>query len=298
MGSNTTGTLSVTPTTSTSYTVSTNTANCGSATVTQVIRIIANELTASASPASINTGNSSTLSVSGGTGSYQWFENNGNGDVLIATTNDPSISVSPTTTTQYTVRGTTATGSCVDDAITRVTVDGVLPVTLIQFSATAKPAGALIKWATAMELNNAYFEVQRSANGQSFTAIGKVQGSGTTSNGATYSFSDTRPLTSLTYYRLRQVDLDGTSVFSSVVTVTNSTKPEATFYPNPSNTSIMLPNTARVVQYRVYTATGRTVLAGSAAGGSELDIRQVPAGLYFLELIANGHRNVQRFVRQ
>nr|WP_262898861.1 T9SS type A sorting domain-containing protein [Hymenobacter sp. ISL-91] len=149
-----------------------------------------------------------------------------------------------------------------------------------------------------MELNNAYFEVQRSANGQSFTAIGKVQGSGTTSNGATYSFSDTRPLTSLTYYRLRQVDLDGTSVFSSVVTVTNSTKPEATFYPNPSNTSIMLPNTARVVQYRVYTATGRTVLAGSAAGGSELDIRQVPAGLYFLELIANGHRNVQRFVRQ
>ncbi len=148
-------------------------------------------------------------------------------------------------------------------------------------------------------MNNAYFEVQRSADGQSFAAIGKVQGSGTTSTGATYSFSDTRPVASLTYYRLRQVDMDGTEAFSAVVTVAaGSGKPVATFYPNPGNTSITLPNTPQDVQYRVYTATGRTVLAGRAAGGTELDVQRVPAGLYFLELITDGHQNVQRFVRQ
>ncbi|WP_165768221.1 T9SS type A sorting domain-containing protein [Hymenobacter amundsenii] len=148
-------------------------------------------------------------------------------------------------------------------------------------------------------MNNAYFEVQRSADGQSFVAIGKVQGSGTTSTGAKYSFSDTRSLTTMTYYRLRQVDLDGTEAFSAVATVAASSgKPVATFYPNPGNTSITLPNTPQMVQYRVYTTTGRTVLAGRAAGGTELDVQRVPAGLYFLELITDGHQNVQRFVRQ
>ena len=174
----------------------------------------------------------------------------------------------------------------------------VLPVTLTSFSAKAQAAGALLNWATAAELNNAYFEVERSTDGQLFTAIGKVQGSGTTNTGATYSFSDSRPLASVTYYRLRQADLDGTAAFSAVVTVTSSRKPVATFYPNPSNSSITLPNSPQAVQYRVYTATGQTVLTGRAAGNTELNVQQVPAGLYFLELITDGHHNVQRFVRQ
>lgn len=187
----------------------------------------------------------------------------------------------------------------VDDFGVYSTAPVVLPVTLTSFSAKAQPSGVMLNWTTATEVNNAYFEVQRSADGQSFAAIGKVQGSGTTSTGATYSFSDTRPVASLTYYRLRQVDMDGTEAFSAVVTVAaGSGKPVATFYPNPGNTSITLPNTPQDVQYRLYTATGRTVLAGRAAGGTELDVQRVPAGLYFLELITDGHQNVQRFVRQ
>ncbi|WP_426492980.1 T9SS type A sorting domain-containing protein [Hymenobacter sp. 102] len=171
-----------------------------------------------------------------------------------------------------------------------------LPVTLTRFSATAKPTSVLLTWATAAELHNAYFEVQRSTDGQSFSTLGRVQGAGTTSTGATYHYSDSKPLTTQTYYRLRQVDVDGTSSFSSVVTV--SGKLAASFYPNPSNAFITLPGTTQTVQYRLYTTTGKILLAGSAQGGSTLDIQRVPAGIYFLEISTNGQHNVQRFVRQ
>jgi Secretion system C-terminal sorting domain len=277
--------------------VATNTTTCGTSTVTQIIRIDANELTASASPANVSTGGSSTLAVSGGTGTYQWYANSGNGEVLIGTTTSTTLTVTPTRTTQYTVRGTTAAGSCVDEAITRVTLNGnTLPVTLTRFSATAKPAGVLLTWVTATELTNAYFEVQRSSDGQSFSTLTRVQGSGTTSTGAAYSYSDTRPLAAHMYYRLRQVDMDGTSSFSSIVTV--SGRLVASFYPNPSNTSITLPSTPQAMQYRVYSTTGHTLLAGNAQGGSTLDIQCIPAGLYFLEINTSGQHSVQRFVRQ
>ncbi|WP_167855273.1 T9SS type A sorting domain-containing protein [Hymenobacter wooponensis] len=299
VGQNATGTLQVTPTTSTTYTVTTNTPNCGNSTVTQVISISANELTASASPANITTGNSSTLTVNGGTGTYQWYANSGNGNVLIATTTDPSISVTPLATTQYTVRGTTATGNCADDAITRVILNGkTLPVTLTSFSASRQSSNVYAKWATANELNNAYFEVQRSTDSKSFTTIGKVAGNGTTATGASYSFTDKSPLAATSYYRLRQVDTDGTSSYSSVVAISSADKIEASFYPNPTNSQVTLPVVNGLVQYRIYNATGQNVATGQAAGGSTVDIQHVPMGVYFLELISAEKHNVQRFVKQ
>ncbi len=174
-----------------------------------------------------------------------------------------------------------------------------LPVTLVSFTAQAQSAGVKLNWSTATELNNDYFEVQRSPDGQAFAAIGRTQGAGTTSTGATYTFTDSRPLAGAAYYRLRQVDHDGTEAFSAVAAVTSSAKPEATFFPNPGSTAITLPAGAgQPIEYHIYTITGRTILTGRVAGGTSLDVQQIPAGLYLLELSTNGQRNVQRFVRQ
>ncbi|MBT2557233.1 T9SS type A sorting domain-containing protein [Hymenobacter sp. ISL-91] len=174
-----------------------------------------------------------------------------------------------------------------------------LPVTLVSFTAQAHPSGVKLDWATATELNNDYFEVQRSANGQNFAPITKIAGSGTTSSGAKYSFIDTTPLAGSNYYRLRQVDRDGSEAFSAVAVVTGSQRPEALIYPNPGTTTITLPaGTGQPVDYRIYTATGRTVLTGRMAGGTSFDVQQIPAGLYLIEIVAAGQRHVQRFVRQ
>ncbi|RFP64466.1 T9SS C-terminal target domain-containing protein [Hymenobacter lapidiphilus] len=173
-----------------------------------------------------------------------------------------------------------------------------LPVTLVSFTAQARPSGVKLDWVTATELNNDYFEVQRSASGQAFAPISQVPGSGTTNSGATYSFTDTAPLAGSGYYRLRQVDRDGSEAFSAVVVATGPQQLEALIYPNPGTTTIMLPaGTGQPVDYRIYTITGRTVLAGRTAGGTSFGVQQIPAGLYLIELVTGGQRHVQRFVR-
>ncbi|HEX8350471.1 MAG TPA: T9SS type A sorting domain-containing protein [Hymenobacter sp.] len=172
-----------------------------------------------------------------------------------------------------------------------------LPVELTRFTAEAQDKGVALHWITASEKNSDYFEVQRSTNGESFHAIGKVKGEGTTSNISTYLFTDHAPAAGVAYYRLRQVDFDGTESYSPIKSVQWDGK-AASFYPNPSLAAITFGGAAGPVQYRVYSLKGQQVASGQAAAGSTVDMSGVPAGVYMLELQGSGKRSVQRFVRQ
>ena len=102
-----------------------------------------------------------------------------------------------------------------DGARCPATAVAPLPVTLVSFTAAAAPNRAVrLDWQTASEVNNAYFEVQRSLDGQHFTALSQVKGRGTPGQASAYSFTDAAPGDAATcYYRLRQVDLDGSFSF-------------------------------------------------------------------------------------
>ncbi|GGF18311.1 T9SS type A sorting domain-containing protein [Hymenobacter cavernae] len=173
-----------------------------------------------------------------------------------------------------------------------------LPVELTRFTAEAQEKSVALHWTTASEKNSDYFEVQRGTDAKTFTAIGKLQGEGTTSSMSNYLFTDRHPVAGLAYYRLRQVDLDGTESFSPVASVQWAGKPEASFFPNPSVRAITLTGANGLVHYRVYSVKGQQIIAGEAQVGSTVDVSHVPAGVYLLELVSNGQRNVQRFVRQ
>ena len=114
-----------------------------------------------------------------------------------------------------------------------------LPVTLVSFTAT--PAGnhaVHLDWATASELNNDYFEVQRSRDGHLFEALGRVAGHGTSGQASSYRFIDETSANGTTaYYRLRQVDTDGSFHFSPVQAVTlasPSSLVQVRIAPNPT----------------------------------------------------------------
>lgn len=92
-----------------------------------------------------------------------------------------------------------------------------LPVELITFKGAVQYGNVKLSWATAMELNNDRFEVERSQDGKTFSKIGEVRGHGNSSVRLDYSFTDTAPAAGDNYYRLRQVDFDGTEDFSKVV---------------------------------------------------------------------------------
>ena len=94
---------------------------------------------------------------------------------------------------------------------------GTLPVNLSFIKAEVSGQAVRLKWSTASEINNAYFEVLRSADGVTFSHIGTIEGNGTTQVSQQYSFADKAPVTGTNYYRLKQVDTDGKSSLSEIV---------------------------------------------------------------------------------
>lgn len=114
---------------------------------------------------------------------------------------------------------------------------GVLPVELISFNAIADDNVVGINWSTASQLNNDYFTIERSSNGEKFTELLKVDGAGTSVQQIDYFEQDLSPLPGTSYYRLKQTDFDGTSSYSQSVAVKRNTPTGAlTVYPNPTNT--------------------------------------------------------------
>ena len=171
-----------------------------------------------------------------------------------------------------------------------------LPVELTRFDATTKGQSVNVEWATASEKNSDRFEIQRSATGEGFETVGTVKGQGNTSSAHNYAFVDSRPLAGRSYYRLRQVDTDGTTAFSPVAAVQLRT--ELAVYPNPSAGMVTLPATLGDVRYRLLNIVGQTLLSGQATGNDQLDLTKLGKGTYFLELTGEAGRTTQRLVRE
>ncbi len=117
--------------------------------------------------------------------------------------------------------------------------DSVLPVELTSFEGTGKNQQVELSWTTASELNNDFFEVQRSTDGRSFEVLGKVQGAGTYTGTLDYAFTDRTPKAGVNYYRLRQVDYDGAFEYSKVIAIEVIEKSgELGLFPNPATETV------------------------------------------------------------
>lgn len=99
------------------------------------------------------------------------------------------------------------------------TVNIPLPIELVSFEALVEDNTVQLRWITDSEVNNNFFEVERSRDGKDFYAIAKIPGSGTTNERNTYFAVDENPFSGISYYRLAQTDFDGTKSFSSIVSV-------------------------------------------------------------------------------
>jgi trimeric autotransporter adhesin len=146
---------------------------------------------------------------------------------------------------------------------------GPLPITLLEFTARPKNNVVLVNWTTAMEQNNKYFIIERSADGRSFTAIGRVSGAGTSNSMLHYQFTDVNPLPGTSYYRLQQVDMDGQFSLSSIATVRidSEGKTAMTVSPNPVRNymNININTSGKTYTMRVSGVDGRILINGSGS---------------------------------
>lgn len=112
---------------------------------------------------------------------------------------------------------------------------GGLPIELVSFNAVTVGNMVQLNWETATEIENDFFTIERSADGETFSALKVIDGAGNSSQPKEYQTVDMQPLSGVSYYRLKQTDFNGMYSHSDVVSVTVNKEELFTISPNPVN---------------------------------------------------------------
>lgn len=181
------------------------------------------------------------------------------------------------------------------------TEEGALPITLINFEASVNDNNEVeLLWATAEEIGNAFFSVERSTDGVEFEIIGTREGAGTSNSVIEYQFTDIRPLHGQNFYRLRQTDFNGEFDHSEIqrVFVDLMNEVDLTLYPNPvgqgeiirikqSSSSVVVP----AFEYQVLSLNSQVVKSGRSEDGqasSAIQTAGLGSGIYLLKVKSLG----------
>ncbi|MBA3900949.1 MAG: T9SS type A sorting domain-containing protein, partial [Bacteroidetes bacterium] len=233
---------------------------------------------------------------------YSWTPAGGVSNSSIA-----NPTANPTVQTTYTV--TVTGGKCTVNDETTVYMCNVLPIELLEFTGFAEEKENILKWTTSSEINNAYFIIEKTINGTDFNDIGRVKGNGNSSILLSYSFNDHTPTDGNNYYRLKQVDFDGSFKNSELILIRRESKNTylVHLYPNPFNDIITLEIQASVqenIRIELYDKLGslvKTIPSTLAPGHNVLNtnIAELSAGVYSLVIKYNSSSNseVKRIVK-
>lgn len=171
-----------------------------------------------------------------------------------------------------------------------------LPVTLVSFDGKLLADGrSELEWVTTSETNNDHFEILKSTDAVHFTTIGNIPGVGDSEERSVYSFTDESRDAKVAYYRLKQVDYDGTSSLSKIIAVrAGERKPEDYVFPNPAehHLEVVTDNGTTVEDVILFDLSGKVVLRKSKS--NQIDISSLQKGDYLINIKMNSGQLVSK----
>lgn len=177
---------------------------------------------------------------------------------------------------------------------------GILPVELISFEVVQNGHVAQLSWVTASEYQNKGFEIMRSEDGVIWESLGFIQGAGESQEWEDYHFTDREPLKNLSYYKLKQIDLNESVNYSDMIHFMYRASSSLSIYPNPAERLLYVECSGMDVRHVSVTDLYGVVQAidfvGEAASPQDivkLEVHTLNPGVYFLVV---GNRRV-KFIR-
>ena len=159
---------------------------------------------------------------------------------------------------------------------------GTMPVTLVSFKGANEQNGNILTWKTTSETNNKGFQIERSVDAKTFENIGFVDGMGDNLGDKIYTFLDAKPYFN-TYYRLKQLDWDGKSEYSRIITVKQD-KTKLSVYPNPAKNEFFVSGLDREEAVEIRNAAGRIVLEQKVNPAQPVRTDKLLNGLYLIKV--------------
>jgi hypothetical protein len=183
----------------------------------------------------------------------------------------------------------------------------LLPVEFLKFDVIKENNSAKLNWVTASEINNKYFSIEKSADGNDWKTIGKQNSKATNGNSTqslNYVFYDADLQNGLTYYRLKQVDFNGKYKYSDIKSINTSLVTMPVVFPNPFQNNFnltVLSTSGTAINYKIYNNLGQLILDENETQGQDgrfakkIEVPEGP-GIYYLVLTANGERFTYKLI--
>lgn len=163
-----------------------------------------------------------------------------------------------------------------------------LPVELVEFQAKKTNQGIKLTWATATEINNDYFTVQRAVNNNKFEDIARIEGAGNSNEIINYSYTDNDKFSSKNiYYRIKQTDFDGSTSFSWIQDITSDEQMILDVFPNPvkQGENVSIQSSEENIRISIYNSSGQQVYSKEANNNQiDIDSYNLKKGLYVIQI--------------
>lgn len=187
--------------------------------------------------------------------------------------------------------GSSGEATTIDDLMVPEAGAMILPVKWAEFNVRSLKEGNQLNWATYTEVNNERFEIEKSVDDVlDFKKIGSIEGAGTSTSTSRYEFLDLDLSSSVSYYRIKQVDFDGRFEYSKVLVVKNDSKEKINFSPNPFSNQLLItsnqPDLIEGTTLRMYNNQGQIVLEKTVTKqnlNEPIETAHLSSGMYFIQ---------------
>ncbi len=181
------------------------------------------------------------------------------------------------------------------------TATGTLPVELLSFTGGKEGGVVDLFWQTASEVNSDYYLIERSADGNYPEIIGQIPAAGSSYTVLNYSFTDKNPLPQNNYYRLKSVDKDGSCAVSRTIAIdfTGNETNKISLYPNPVYDLLELKTDDLSGKIRMLNTNGQLQFEINIQNfNTQIDVHELPQGIYLMEFISKNNFQTVKFVKE
>jgi hypothetical protein len=182
--------------------------------------------------------------------------------------------------------------------------NNIIPITLSDFQSKKVKDKVLLTWETQSEVNFSHFVLERSTDGKAFYELTKVNAS-KRSGESKYDYTDTPDATGTNYYRLKMVDVDGSFVYSKIVSESyDASNTPLLVYPSiatDNKIEVTFKKVLDVAQIKIFNIMGQLVSTRNLQAGASsesIDLAHFTEGAYFLVLQDKGTIQSRKFVKQ
>ncbi len=189
--------------------------------------------------------------------------------------------------------------------------NGPLPVTMTTFTASLlQDKKVKLDWSTSMEINCSKYIIERSFDGNIFNEVASVAGNGTTSLYHFYSYTDdvSSVASSIIYYRIEEVDIDGKASYSKILPVVlNNETRQIIISPNPFSTYLNINmewNKNEIIAVKVINTLGSEIISKNIQMSKGInyisidELSRLPSGNYFIQFVSHSKFVTQKVVKQ